>query len=91
MPAHWRNGDVILADWKWTGKDRYDKMALKQFFRRNCNAETFQSLSSTCGGFTAENVTLVDGAPKWVRGLSVNADGNIVLDVKPMGTIVIFR
>ena len=26
-----------------------------------------------------------------VVGLSVNDDGNIVLDVKPMGTVVIFR
>ena len=46
---------------------------------------------TTCGGFTAEKVSLVAGAPDWVRGLSVNAAGNIVLDVKPMGTIIIFR
>ena len=48
---------------------------------------------TTCGGFDAENVTvsLAAGAPEWVRGLSVNADGNIVLDVKPMGTIVIIK
>ena len=45
---------------------------------------------TTCGGFDAEKVTLVDGAPKWVRSLSV-VDGNIVLDVKPMGTKVIVR
>ena len=45
---------------------------------------------TTCGGFDAEKVTLVDGAPKWVRSLSVVA-GNIVLDVKPMGTKVIVR
>ena len=50
-----------------------------------------EKILTTCGGFTAEKVTLVDGAPKWVRGLSVNADGNIVLDVKPMGTRVIVR
>ncbi len=48
---------------------------------------------TTCGGFDAAGVTvaLAADAPKWVRGLSVNADGNIVLDVKPMGTIFIFR
>jgi hypothetical protein len=46
---------------------------------------------TTCGGFTADKVSLVDGAPKWVRGLSVNADGNLVLGVKPMGTRVIVR
>ena len=50
-----------------------------------------EKILTTCGGFTAEKVTLVDGAPKWVRGLSVNADGNIVLNVKPMGTKVIVR
>lgn len=46
---------------------------------------------TTCGGFTAENVTLVAGAPDWVRGLSVNVDGNLVLDVKPKGTMIIVR
>ena len=46
---------------------------------------------TTCGGFTDDKVSLVEGAPKWVRGLSVNNDGNIVLDVKPMGTKVIVR
>ena len=50
-----------------------------------------EKILTTCGGFTAEKVSLVAGAPDWVRGLSVNADGNLVLDVKPMGTIIIFR
>lgn len=50
-----------------------------------------EKVLTTCGGFTADKVSLVAGAPKWVRGLSVNADGNIVLDVKPMGTNVIVR
>ena len=48
-----------------------------------------EKILTTCGGFTADKVSLVAGAPKWVHGLSVNADGNIVLDVKPMGTRVI--
>jgi autotransporter-associated beta strand protein len=50
-----------------------------------------EKVLTTCGGFTAEKVALVGDAPKWVRSLSVNADGNIVLDVKPMGTNVIVR
>ena len=49
-----------------------------------------ENVLTTCGGFTADKVSLVDGAPKWVRGLSV-VDGNIVLDVKPRGTRVIVR
>ena len=43
----------------------------------------------TSGGkFVGANVTLATGAPNWARGVSV-VDGEIVLDVKPMGTIVI--
>ena len=49
-----------------------------------------EKIITTCGGFAGKTVKLVD-PPKWVRGLSVNADGNIVLDVKPMGTKVIVR
>ena len=45
------------------------------------------------GGFKAEGVTvsLAAGSPKWAKGVYVNEDGNIVLDVKPMGTRVIVR
>ena len=46
---------------------------------------------TTCGGFDGVSVTLADGAPDWVRDLSVNEDGNIVLDVKPQGTKIIVR
>ena len=48
---------------------------------------------TTCGGFDAAGVTvaLAADAPKWVRGLSVNGDGNIVIDVKPKGTMIIVR
>ena len=46
------------------------------------------------GGFNAEGVTvslITEGAPKWAKDVYVNEDGNIVLDVKPMGTKVIVR
>ena len=48
---------------------------------------------TTCGGFDAEGVTvsLAADAPKWVRGLSVNTDGNLVIDVKPKGLMIIFK
>lgn len=48
---------------------------------------------TTCGGFDADGVTvsLAEGAPKWAKGVYVNTDGNIVLDVKPRGTMVIVR
>lgn len=48
-----------------------------------------------CGGFNAEgvSVTLSADAPKWAKSdrLSVNADGNLVIDVKPTGTVLIIR
>ncbi|MBR2920700.1 MAG: hypothetical protein IKC27_05040 [Kiritimatiellae bacterium] len=52
-----------------------------------------EKILTTCGGFDAEGVTvsLAEGAPKWAKSVYVNADGNIVLDVKPMGTRVIVR
>jgi hypothetical protein len=52
-----------------------------------------EKLLTTCGGFNAEGVTvsLTEGAPKWAKSVDVNEDGNIVLDVKPMGTKVIVR
>ena len=46
----------------------------------------------TCGGNFSEDValTLAEGAPDWVKGVDV-VDGEIVLDVKPMGTRIIVR
>ena len=45
----------------------------------------------TSGGkFADATVSLAPGAPDWVNGISV-VDGEIVLDAKPMGTILIVR
>jgi len=45
----------------------------------------------TSGGkFTDATVSLADGTPKWVKDISV-VDGDIVIDVKPVGLMVIFR
>jgi hypothetical protein len=48
---------------------------------------------TACGGFDAEGVTvsLAEGAPNWARGVSVDGDGNIVLDVKSKGLTVIIK
>ena len=44
----------------------------------------------TAGGkFADANVSLAAGAPTWVKGVSVNADGEIVLDVKPYGAMIL--
>ena len=43
------------------------------------------------GGFTGVKVTLSADSPKWAKGVSVNADGNIVLDVRPKGTMIVIR
>ena len=48
---------------------------------------------TSCGGFTGVNVTLADGAPEWVEenSLKVGNDGNIVLTVKPLMTMILVR
>ena len=45
----------------------------------------------TAGGkFAGAAVSLAEGAPNWVKGVSV-ADGDIVLEAKPAGTVVFVR
>ena len=48
---------------------------------------------TTCGGFNAEGVTvsLAEGSSHWAGNVSVNADGNIVVGVKPRPMMIIFR
>ena len=49
------------------------------------------SYALTSGGkFTNANVSLASGAPNWVKGVSV-ADGEIVLEVKPRGFMLIVK
>ncbi len=44
------------------------------------------------GGFTGKTVTFdATNKPDWALGLSVNSDGNIVLDVKPRGFTFILK
>ncbi len=52
-----------------------------------------EKVLTTCGGFNAEGVTvsLADGAPKWAKDIRVNAEGNIVLTVRPKPTMIIVR
>ena len=41
--------------------------------------------------FVGANVSPAAGAPDWVKGVSVNADGEIVLDVKPYGAMILVK
>ena len=54
-----------------------------------------EKILTTCGGFESIPLTLsaVGEAARWAKPdrLSVNAAGNLVLDVKPMGTMILFR
>jgi hypothetical protein len=49
-----------------------------------------ENILTSCGGFDAAgvSVSLAADVPNWVNGLSVNDDGNIVLDVKPVGMVI---
>lgn len=40
------------------------------------------------GNFSGVNVSLAADKPDWVKGISVNGDGNIVLEVKPRGLLI---
>lgn len=42
------------------------------------------------GGFTGVNVALAEDAPKWAMGVAVK-DGDLVLAVKPQGTVILFK
>jgi len=54
-----------------------------------------EKLLTTCGGFDGIYLTLsaVGEAARWAKqeNLSFNADGDIVLNVRPMGTIILFK
>ena len=50
------------------------------------------SYALTSGGkFTNATVTPASGKPDWVKGVSVNSDGNIELAVKPRGFMLIVK
>ena len=43
------------------------------------------------GGFTGANLTLDAGSAEWVKDISVNEDGNIILNVKSSGIFILVR
>ena len=43
------------------------------------------------GNFADATVTLAEGYPNWVKGVSVNNDGNIVIDIKPSGLTIFIK
>lgn len=44
------------------------------------------------GGFIGVNVSLDEnGKPDWAKGVSVDGSGNLVLDVKPVGLMIMFQ
>ena len=46
---------------------------------------------TTGGKFAGVQVELAEGSPKWVRDVSVNDDGNIVVDVKRAASVIRIR
>ena len=46
----------------------------------------------TSGGkFTGASVSLAEGSADWVKGVSVDENGNIVLGIKPTGIFILVR
>ncbi|MBQ2624836.1 MAG: hypothetical protein IJG18_07035 [Kiritimatiellae bacterium] len=55
-------------------------------------AKSGKNVLTSGGNFAGANVTLAEGAPDWVDGISVDeTTGNIVLDVKPKGLVFIIN
>ena len=48
-------------------------------------------LLTSGGGFTGANLELDAGSAEWVKNISVNADGNIVFNVKEAGIFILIR
>ena len=48
-------------------------------------------LLTSGGGFTGANLTLDADSAEWVKDISVNADGNIVFNVKEAGIFILIR
>ena len=53
-------------------------------------AHSGRNVLTTGGKFADATVTLEAGAPKWVKGVSVE-NGEIVLEAKPAGTVIFCR
>ena len=43
------------------------------------------------GGFAGKTVSLAAGSPKWAKSVSVNGDGNIVVDIASNGMMIFVR
>ena len=50
----------------------------------------FQTSGGKFAGVSSESISLAPDAPDWAMGVSV-VNGDIVLDVKPMPTLIIVR
>jgi hypothetical protein len=54
-------------------------------------AKSGANVLTSGGKFEGVGVSIAAGAPDWVKGISVNESGNIVLNVKPLPMIFIVR
>ena len=85
-----RNAPVLdLTDKEVTLGDNKN-IVVKITSENGKRAKRGKNVLTSGGNFAGANVTLAEGAPDWVGGISVE-DGNIVLDVKPMGLAFIFK
>ena len=53
-------------------------------------AKSGDNVLTSGGAFAGANVALAEDSPDWVKGVSV-VDGEIVIDVKAIGTMIIVR
>ena len=85
-----RNAPVLdLADKNVTLGDNKN-IVVKITSENGKRAFAGKNVLTSGGKFAGVTVTLASGAPDWVKGIAVEND-EIVLDVKPMGTMIIVR
>ncbi len=83
-----RNAPVLdLTDKEVTLGDNKN-IVVKITSENGKRAKSGKNVLTSGGNFAGANVTLAEGAPDWVGGISVDeTTGNIVLDVKPKGLV----
>ena len=97
--------DGAILGFEYSSRVNHPVLALKDDKSVTINGKVVVSISSkdgmrpcsgmkvltTGGKFAGVQVELAEGSPKWVRDVSVNDDGNIVVDVKRAASVIRIR
>ena len=97
--------DGAILGFEYSSRVNHPVLALKDDKSVTINGKVVVSITSkdgirpcsgmkvltTGGKFAGVQVELAEGSPKWVRDVSVNDNGNIVVDVKRAASVIRIR